>query len=439
MKRLEQKDPTLRKLLIDDFQYPEVDLDEDQYFDSPTIAKLLLKTMESPHVKDLEMRFVELDDTISKALEELLGRHSRDWQNISVVECTGCKGKFWTPLSVALDRCKRLVLNHNNLDYGGFQRLGQSLRSNRTLKSLHLKRDSLIGANAAVLFEGLQANNTLEELVINFCRFDQQGVDALSKSLQNNASIKKLDLGACYLPDHFVEQVMSSLVDHPTLEALVLTLNSCHDRGTQAIARLLGSDYCRLTHLNLSHQKDEDNQKPCMESLAEAIQDNTSLTSLKLSRNCLRSCEISSFIQAVTINSTLRNLDLTSNCIDDAGFKEIADSLPNMKGLQSLHLLNNNICDKAAIGEAMLTGIRKNHVLTDLEIKQSLPSYSSIQYHVALNWGGRQLLSTRHHTPLGLWARILERANLEDKPEIDAFKHDILFHLLKGPVLLCTK
>jgi hypothetical protein len=437
MKRLEQKDPALRKLLIDDFNYPFIDLDDDQCFDSPTIAKLLLKTMESPHVKDLEMRFVDLDDTISKALEELLGCHSRDWQNISVVECTGCEGEFWTPLYMALDRCKRLVLNHNNLDYRGFQRLGQSLRSNRTLKSLHLKRDTLIGANATVLFEGLQANNTIEELVLNFCRFDQQGVDALSKSLQNNTSIKTLDFGACYLPDHFVEQIISSLVDHTTLKSLVLTLNSCHEGGTQAIARLLRSDYCRLTHLNLSHQKDGDNQKPCMESLAEAIQVNTSLTSLKLSRNSLRSCEISSLIRAMTINSTLRNLDLTNNHIDDAGFKEVANSLPNMKGLESLHLMNNDIRDEAAIGEAMLTGIRKNHVLTDLEIKQSLPSYTSIQYHVALNWGGRQLLSTRHHTPLGLWARILERSHLADKPGIDAFKHDILFHLLKGPVLLC--
>lgn len=50
------KDPSIRKLIIDDFHYPEVDLNGDQFFDSITIAKLLRTTIESPHVKELEMR-----------------------------------------------------------------------------------------------------------------------------------------------------------------------------------------------------------------------------------------------------------------------------------------------------------------------------------------------------------------------------------------------
>lgn len=439
IKRLEQQDPSLQKLLVDDFHYPAVDLDGDQYFDSLTIAKLLLKAKESPHVKDLEMRFVELDGTITEALKQLLSGNPRDWQNISVIGCSGCHGAFLTPLSMALEQCNRLIMNHNNLDYEGFQRLGQSLRTSRTLQSLHFKRDSLTGANATVLFEGLQVNNTLEELVLNFCRFDQQGIDALSMSLQRNTFIKTLDLGGCYLSDQFVEQIVSSLANHPSLESLVLTLNSCHERGTQAIARLLSSDSCRLMHLNLSHQKDEEDRKPCIESLAKAIQKNTSLSSLKLSRNSLRSHEIPPLIHAMTLNSTLQYLDLTNNLIDDDGWKEIAAALPKMRGLSSLHLLNNDMNDEASIGEALLAGISENHVLTDLEIKESLPSYQRIQYHVALNWGGRQLLSATVHTPLGLWSRILERAHLEDnKAGFEAFKHDIVFHMLKGPVLLFT-
>eukprot|EP00980_Cylindrotheca_fusiformis_P009207 scaffold2003_cov139-Cylindrotheca_fusiformis.AAC.23 len=441
MKRLEEQDPTLQKLLIDDFHYPEVDIDgADQYFDCLTIAKLLIKSLDSPHVNELEIRFVEVDETVSDALEQVLSCRSRTWQSISIIGCTGCEGRLMTPLSKAMEKCHRLVLIYNNFDYPTFQQIGESLRCNHTvLKSLHLKRCSLSGTKANALFDGLEANDTLEELVINFCRFDEQGVRALANGLRTNTSVRTLDLGACYLSDIFVETIISSLVGrNRALDSLVLTLNSCHERGTKAVAEFLASDVCSLAHLNLSHQKDAEDRKPCLKSLAEAIQKNTSLQSLKLSRNSLRGSEIIPLIHALTINATLRSLDLTSNLIDDTGWIEIAACLPKMKGLQSLYLMNNDLKDERAIGELLLSGIKQNTKLTDFEVTQLLPTHHIIQYYVALNWGGRQMLASSRHVPLGLWPRILERSHSKGKPECDAYKRDILFQLIRGPALLST-
>lgn len=471
LKRLEEKDPSLCKLLIDDFHYPEVDLNGDQFFDSITIAKLLKKTVDSPHVKELEMRFVELDDIVAVALMDLIGSPStREWDRISIVGCTGCRGEFLTPLTLAMKQCNHLTLNHNNIEADGFENIGAALQSNHSLRSFHMKRDTLYGKNASVLFEGLQSNSSLEDMVLNFCRFDENGIDALSKSLRNNSSIRQLDLGACYLPDNYVSRVIYALVDHPELTSLVLTLNSCHKEGTMALASLLSSPDCCLQHLNMSHQKSDSN-KPCIETLAAALTTNKSLVSLKLSRNSLHGSDLSSLIQTLQENSTLESLDLTNNRLDDAGLIAFARALPSMSGLKSLHILNNEIMDEHGVGREMLKGISRNHTLVDMEIKRSLPEYEKIQYYVALNWGGRRALSATTangkrlpQIPISLWPVLLKRAQCnrrvlnntpdngnttnhhqnpskenmhnQDQSKIQSFQHDIIYHLLHGPALL---
>lgn len=461
LKRLEEKDPSLRKLLIDDFHYPEVDLDGDQFFDSITVAKLLRTTIDSPNVTELEMRFVEMDDIVASALLELLSLPCREWDRISIVGCTGCRGEFLAPLTLAMKKCKHLTLNHNNIEGEGFEKIGAALQSNHSLRSFHMKRDTLCGQNACDLFKGLQSNTLLEDMVLNFCRFDSKGIDALCESLKNNRSIRKLDLGACYLPDRYVARVIDSLVGHPALTSLVLTLNSCHEEGTMALASLLSSPNCCLQHLNMSHQKAGSN-KPCMETLATALKINESLVSLKLSRNSLHGSDLSGLIQSLQENSTLEFLDLTNNNLDDTSLIALARALPYMSGLKSLHILNNDILNDKVVGREMLKGMTRNFHLSDLEIKRSLPHYESIQYYVALNWGGRRALSAAYENhspiPMGLWPKVLERAQCQgndslgndsnsghitketshnlDHGKIQSFRHDMIYHLLHGPALL---
>lgn len=473
MNRMESKDPNLTKLLIDDFHYPEVDLESDQFFDSVTIARLLRKAVKSPFIKELEMRFVELDDIVGMALKELFSESPcRLWESISIVGCTGCDGEFLEPLTLAMKQCKHLSLNHNNLDKNGFEQIGTALESTQSLKSFHMKRNTLYETNSKALFRSLRSNTQLKEMVLNFCRFDDKGVDVLSDSLQHNRTIQTLDLGACYLPDKFVAKVIHSLVGHPALTSLVLTLNSCHEEGTEALASLLSSADCQLVHLNMSHQKAGSN-KPCMATLARALERNTSLRSLKLSRNSLVGHDLSCLLQSLQQNTTLEHLDLANNSLDDASLIALAQALPHMHGLKSLHILNNCVINETAVGNAILSGMTCNYTLVDLAIKSSLSRYQEIQYFAALNWGGRRALSasvvggeTLPSIPLGLWPRVLERAQLksrnrpqsknctdpsktpqvtnpekvnvvQDFSKIEPFQHDIIFHLLHGPSVLC--
>jgi Ran GTPase-activating protein (RanGAP) involved in mRNA processing and transport len=342
-----------------------------------------------------------------------------------------------------LTNCQRLLLNHNDIQYPGFCSLGMFLSVNTTLTTLHLKRNFLNGDNCRALVDGIQDNTTLQELVLNFCRFDEPGVEALAECLGNNRHIRTLDLGACYLSDTHVELVVRSLVNHPALETLVLTLNSCHVRASRAMMQLLVATGCQLKSLNLSHQKDYDRnlefaqqQKVCVLSLATALQTNTTLTSLKLSRNRLQSNDILHLVKVLKegTNNTLRLLDLNNNCIDDDGMQAIALALPKMHCLQKLLMLNH-VIHQDVTARLLLKGMQLNAHLEVFELNPTLPGYNEMQLCCALNRAGRQLLTTSQHVPLALWPLVLARlANADwrtDYPSLGLQAQDVILYILQ--------
>ena len=99
LQRLQTQDPSYTKLQIDDFHYPNGDfLNENSYndyFDTITICKLLQNCQLSPHVNELEFRFVDFNKPVIKEFVQLLtskdDRHGRCqrrfWKSISIIGC----------------------------------------------------------------------------------------------------------------------------------------------------------------------------------------------------------------------------------------------------------------------------------------------------------------------------------------------------------------
>jgi hypothetical protein len=140
-------------------------------------------------------------------------------------------------------------------------------------------------------------------------------------------------------------------------------------------------------------------------------------------------------------NATLQELDLNNNRIDDEGIQHMAAALPTMTGLRKLYVLNNEISSAQING--LVEGLQRNSILRELHLTESLEGYEDIQYRLALNKGGRQLLTTKKHVPLALWPLVLERAATTTTTKQHANnKHnyssslDVLYHLVQGPVLL---
>lgn len=102
-----------------------------------------------------------------------------------------------------------------------------------------------------------------------------------------------------------------------------------------------------------------------IEDLANALQQNKTLTSLSLIGNFVGLRGAQALAQWLKINDSLANhLDLTHCLIDDAAVKILADSLAENKTLQQLCLSNNEIADVGA--EALAGMLKHNSVLHTL-------------------------------------------------------------------------
>jgi Ran GTPase-activating protein (RanGAP) involved in mRNA processing and transport len=491
--KIERNDETLTTLQIDDLHYPmcsDLPGGSDDYLDSDTIAEMLTQAPKSSHIRSLELRFVEFDDQVSQAFQKLLLMDPhRTWESISVTACSGLSSGDICALASALDRCHTLHWHHNQTSHDGLGTLGMSLASSSSssissLKVLHITREDLKGEYARALLDPLlsSSNSYLTTLVLNFCRFDNKGVDALAEALAQNSYLQELDLGACYLNDAQVERVVMALKSHPTLRSLVLTLNGCHCRGAQALSELLQQPQCTLEYLNLSHQKIDDaatdssttTKKVYVQPIAKALIVNTSLRCLRLSRNRLQCEDVASLFHALqTSNQTLRVLDLNSNAIGDDGATMLACALSSRtQGLVELHLLKNNeVLRSPKSCTAILQALKEsNRTLEILELHgpSSLPHlWQQIRYELALNAGGRRILSssTPNQIPLGLWPKVLERAtcsNDKNKNKDDdggttqkrqqgwyfyycsqlpkaSYQPDTIFHMLQASALLSQR
>ena len=175
--------------------------------------------------------------------------------------------------------------------------------------------------------------------------------------------------------------------------------------------------------------------KVYVQPIAKALVTNTSLRWLRLSRNRLQCQDVESLFYALQTNRTLRVLDLNSNGIGDQGVPMLASSLSKAQGLRELHLLKNEIRSLQSSSAILQTLQESNRTLEVLELRPSLPQLSRIRYELALNAGGRRILSSGAYTnqvPLGLWPKILERTSMASVGVNMKLRYepDTLFHML---------
>jgi hypothetical protein len=120
------------------------------------------------------------------------------------------------------------------------------------------------------------------------------------------------------LPNRQMLNCRGSTLDDKALEAIkslnpnfrMLDLMSSNLAGTKALVELMGSS-SPLSHLNLSLNKGLKNEH--IQSLAKALESNTSLTSMSLWYIGMSDIGTDALLKALLVNKTLRTLDLRDN------------------------------------------------------------------------------------------------------------------------------
>jgi hypothetical protein len=235
-----------------------------------------------------------------------------------------------------------------------------------------------------------------------------------------------------------------------------------------------------------------------MYALQQGLRHNTSLKDLNLSRNQLDGKQDVPILCRGLVESRVERLDLTSNNLGRTGLSHLSRTLPYLRQLQTLILVNTGNSEEQATEEVdedddgvdnlpleLIHGLRQNDSLTRVEISKvdwlspTGPSRDGrsirniadttiqrrsesdlldyLQYYLALNVGGKQLLKYQKHNvvlPSGLWPWILERIHKNETcrqcemvvPTTNpssasaltvSLIPDMMFHLLReGPAVL---
>jgi hypothetical protein len=380
LQKIQAKDPSLTKLVLDDFHFPHVDWNPDGSLDSLTMIRMMKVAQEAIEIDgadsrpspltELELRFVDLSEPeVHHALLHLLQAKRDDpWKSVAFVGCDASHVAWKMVLSSTIVTCcQELTLNHNSLPKVAFESLGNALRTHvdpddsfkPRLVSLHIQRETIHGDKAKALFgsntlnERMSANCAmvrLQELILNFCRLDVVATQILSRQYLRRYSqnLQILNLGACYLQDHQMFSVLNALIPESSqnqLHTLILTLNHCHTEGCMALKELLQSPCCQLRHLNLSHQK-LPSGKIFMPALADGLAANKTLQTLNLSRNRMNRDDVQLLMWSLQRRHDqglcpLTDLSLMSNPLGRKGLAHVALSLPYaLQGLQRLDMLN---------------------------------------------------------------------------------------------------
>ena len=184
--------------------------------------------------------------------------------------------------------------------------------------------------------------------------------DALNSIQQNK--VFQLDLSSSNIDDNQAALLANALQNNHSLTFLDLGGNQVGDAGASALANALQNNHS-LSYLDLSWNQVGD---AGVSALANALQNNHSLTTLSLGWNQVGAAEASALANALQNNHSLTFLDLGGNQVDDAGASALANALQNNHFLSYLNLENNQVGDAGA--SALANALQNNHSLTDLNL-----------------------------------------------------------------------
>jgi Leucine Rich repeat len=341
------------------------------------------------------LAFDEIDITpdIAASLVGLFqhaARSGRDFDRLSLEFCTGYVDLVCLS-ALTTDSIGHLFLAFDSPNDELIGRLATILRVSTSIQSLSLLIP-FTEPTASHLADAIRENKSLEKLSISGSNFDALDDDndddneetevkttnsgrrvradsasvsldtsdfaafsptdaalALAEGLRDNVTLSTLDLSCCYLPDEPLSILVSALAGHPNLQVLNLARNYCRGQTMHALGEVVGNEYSKITSLDINEQSsDETPMETPLEivPLANAIQNNISLESIKLSHNRLDDKQLVHLVDCLQGNETLQELDLQYNTISDQGLEYMTSKLDGIKSLSVLLLGGNEFSAK---------------------------------------------------------------------------------------------
>jgi len=304
-------------------------------------------------------------------------------------------------------------LNYSLITDESMQNFSNSLKRNKTLKSLHMNGCNLTSESANILSHGLQNNSTIEKLEFSynnhltleaveslikpninihtlfFCdnQLKAEGGKIIGEFLKYNTSLKHLYIEKNELCDEGVCDLSNGLRFNRQLEVLNLSENKITHLGLRPLVESLNhlENSSERNFINTSLKKlflrgNIFNNSDAANLLGELIYTNRAIEILDLSNNNLFESLIKPVSEALKYNNVLTTLILESNQMGGLGCSILSENLKYNTALTTLNLRNNSLGFEGAksIGELLSL----NHTLVNLNLQTNLLDEHSISFIV---------------------------------------------------------
>jgi len=271
-------------------------------------------------------------------------------------------------------------INRNHLGTQGARAFGQALASNRTLAILNLGANGLGNEGLGHIAVGMEVNPTLTDIDLGSNNLGWEACTVLGPLLQSS-NIKVLNLERNELKDKGAiilaqalrreneargEKDGSGGVTGPgvKVQSLNLAYNNIRTVGFRHVAEMIALSK-NITTLRLDGNEPSDSSA----ELAQAIQENQSLTTLTLCKCEIMEESAAEFGKMLDGQETLTRLEMTDNYLGNTGAIELANALRRNKTLRAADLANNKICDEGGLSIADM--LAQNCSLQQLSLRQN--------------------------------------------------------------------
>ena len=268
-----------------------------------------------------------------------------------------------------LDNNQNVIkLNHYGLGKGIFA-FSTVIAINNNLNELQLNNNSIDVAGAKSLFIALENNHETAVSIIDLSdnHFGAISIDiecssALCDALKTNHSLRTLHLSNCNLRDIDIEQICDGLLQNTTLSDLNISKNNFNNIAWQYIADAL-KENSTLRTLDLSWNAMSD---AGLEQIIDGLQDNTGLKKLNLSRcniHCFHDKTIQKLGKFLEEQEYIEVLNLSHNNITDKALESLIKGI-EQSSLKELDINGNpfsgngTIAIQNALNESNIT-VRK--------------------------------------------------------------------------------
>ena len=218
-------------------------------------------------------------------------------------------------------------------------------------------------------------NPSIESFSFKQTHIGNDAVIFLAQAIQINPSIKKAVLSGCDMGDIAALEIAKSIKNSASLIEIHLQWNGIGNMGVCAIGSALKASSLKM--IDLSGNSFDDKGLFC---LAEAVRENTSITSLIIAKNtfahrmwedCQASYEgeqrfsvveektkgLDALARAVGDSKVIEHLNLSGTALYDKGLKIIIEGIKGSIALRKLLLFHNKLSDESAtsIADLILT------------------------------------------------------------------------------------